>query len=92
MFKIFTPILIIMAVFRNSSPESWETSGVKASVASETVVQAPLWTTAVSSLEQMSISGLAESGSPASQPALPSSVAWTRIKGGWIDIEQLMSR
>jgi hypothetical protein len=91
MFKIFILIIVIIALYRNFNALPCEKSRVEECVFREKAkLTDPQVFVEPQMVNDISVSTVDVSRTPNLQPMRrPEGISWTRIKGGWIDIEQL---
>ena len=93
MLKIFMPILIIFLPFRNFNVAHSKKLTVRERVAAHGAVPTPPRVMTKQQIErEISFSEIDGNRPFHAQIMSPSSISYTKIKGGWIDIEQLTSR
>lgn len=85
-------ILTILSFVRSSRLTGAETPGLYPDGTRSGVVQTRFGAEAEILASTTGFAEIDSSGADSPQITLPTSVAWTRIKGGWIDVEQLTSR
>ena len=85
------PVLIIIALYRNTNVAPCKSSTGEECLASqrEVPIQQPQVFTEPQMENEMSLSAVDKSRPFNPQIMRPSSITYMKIKGGWIDIEQL---